>query len=113
MKINIKNFKIDIIIGTLEHERNTPQSIEMDIEFEYDATQAIENDNFNYAVDYKTLTDDIVEYLKNTKFYLIETLVSLVIGELKRNKQITAGRVTLRKPKALGNAEYVSAEGTF
>ena len=113
MKINIKNFKTEIIIGTLEHERKHTQPIEIDIEFEYDATQAIENDNFNYAVDYKALTDEIIEIIKGTKLYLIETLVSIVIGKLKENKQISSGRVILRKPKALKNAEYVSIEGTF
>ena len=113
MKIEIKNLKIEIIIGTLEHERNTPQPIEIDIEFEYDAVKAIENDNFKYAVDYKTLSDEILEKIKDTEFYLIETLVSKIIDKLKENKQISSGRVTLRKPKALKNAEYVSVEGTF
>jgi FolB domain-containing protein len=113
MKINIKNLKTDIIIGTLEHERKHTQSIEMDIEFEYDATQAIENDDFNYAVDYKALTDEIIEIIKGTKSYLIETLVSIVIEKLKENEQISSGKVILRKPKALKNAEYVSVEGTF
>ena len=113
MKIKIKNVKIDIIIGTLEHERKHTQSIEIDIEFEYDTTQAIENDDFNYAVDYKSMTDDIIEYLKGTKFYLIETLVSKVIDKLKKNEQITSGKVVLRKPNALKYVEYVSIEGTF
>ena len=113
MKIKIKNLKTKIIIGTLEYERKYPQSIEIDIEFEYDTDQAIENDDFNYAVDYKALADEILEYINNTEFYLIETLVSKIIDKLKENKQISAGRVTLRKPKALKNAEYVSVEGTF
>lgn len=113
MVITIKNIKLDSIIGTLDHERITPQPIELDIEFEYDAGKAIETDDFNYAADYQSLTDGILEYIKSTEFYLIETLVSKVIEKLKKNKHITSGRVVLRKPKALKDAEYVSVEGTF
>ncbi|MDA3884400.1 MAG: dihydroneopterin aldolase [Candidatus Delongbacteria bacterium] len=113
MLITIKNIKIDAIIGTLDHERITPQPIEIDIEFEYDASKAIENDDFNYAVDYKALTDEIITYIQRAEFYLIETLVSKVIEKLKENDEITSGRVILRKPKALKSTEYVSAKGTF
>ena len=113
MKIKIKNIKTEIIIGTLEHERKHRQPIEIDVEYDYDADKAIENDDFNYAVDYKSMTDEILKYIKSTEFYLIETLVSKIIDKLKENKQITSGRVSLRKPKALKNAEYVSIEGTF
>ncbi|MBN2790029.1 MAG: dihydroneopterin aldolase [Candidatus Delongbacteria bacterium] len=113
MVISIKNIKADVIVGTLDQERMYPQTIELDIEFEYDAGKAAETDDFNYAVDYKELTDEILEYLKGTKFYLIETLVSRITEKLKNKEHITSGKVILRKPKALNCAEYVSVEGTF
>ena len=113
MKITIKSLKANLIIGTMNHERMYPQPIEIDLEFEYDAGNAIENDDFIHAVDYKALTDEIIEHVISTKFYLIETLVSMIINKLKANKQISSGKVTIRKLKALKNAEFISIEGTF
>lgn len=113
MVIKIKNIKADVIIGTLDHERIAPQPIEIDIEFDYDVSKAAEKDDFNYAVDYKALTEEILTYIKGTEFYLIETLVTEITDKLKIKKQITSGKVILRKPNALENAEYVSIEGTF
>ncbi|MCK5759895.1 MAG: dihydroneopterin aldolase [Candidatus Delongbacteria bacterium] len=113
MKIEIKNLKIEIIIGTLEHERKHTQPLEIDILFEYDATKAIENDDFRYAVDYKALTDEIVEKIKDTDFFLLESLVECIISIIRENKLILSARVQVRKPKALEKAEYISAEDAF
>ncbi|MCK4980827.1 MAG: dihydroneopterin aldolase [Candidatus Delongbacteria bacterium] len=113
MKIEIKNLKIEIIIGTLEHERKHTQPIEINILFEYDANKAIENDDFIYAVDYKVLTDKIIDKLKHTEFFLLESLVAYIIAEIKENKLILSAKVQVRKPKALGKAEYISVEDSF
>ncbi len=113
MKIGIKNIKVDIIIGTLKHERVDPQPIEIDIEFKYDAKAAVENDDFKAAVDYKVLTDGIIDKIKHTKFFLLESLVAFIISEIKKNKLILSAKVQVRKPKALEEAEYISVEDAF
>ena len=113
MKIKIKNLRTEIIIGTLNHERMYPQLIEIDVEYEYNTQKTIENDNFKYAVDYKALSDEIIEKIKDTDFFLLESLVECIISIIRENKLILSARVQVRKPKALEKAEYISVEDSF
>ena len=113
MKIKIKNLRTDIIIGTLEHERVDPQPIEIDIEYEYDAKVAVEHDDFRDAVDYKDLSDGIIDKIKHSEFFLLESLASYIISKIKENKLILSAKVQVRKPKALHEAEYISVEDAF
>ncbi len=49
-KIRIKNLRLPIVIGTLEHERKFPQNVVFNIELEYDMRKAGETDNLFEAV---------------------------------------------------------------
>ncbi|MBN2857286.1 MAG: dihydroneopterin aldolase [Candidatus Delongbacteria bacterium] len=113
MKIMLKNIEIQALIGTLHHERNSDQKIFIDIEFDYDASEAAAEDKLEHAVDYSEIMTRAIEIAKNGRFYLIETLASKIADMVRSYGQITSASVEVRKPSALKNAGSVSAKANF
>ena len=113
MKMCIKGIEIQAVIGTMHHERSSHQSIYVDIEFHYAAKKASETDKLDYAVDYYKLVEDIIATTKKSRYYLIETLAERIAALLKENPLIHSGSVTVKKPSALKNIDFVSAEANF
>lgn len=113
MKIMLKDIEIQALIGTLHHERNGHQKIFIDIEFEYDASEAAADDKLENAVDYSEIMTKAIDIAKNGKFYLLETLASKITEMIRSYTKITSASVEVRKPTALKNAGYVSAKANF
>jgi dihydroneopterin aldolase len=113
MKIMLKNIEIQALIGTLNHERNGDQKILVDIEFDYDASEAASDDKLEHAVDYSEIMIKTIDIAKNGKFYLLETLASKITEMVRSYGKITSASVEVRKPTALKNAGYVSAKANF
>ena len=59
-KISLKNLRLKTIIGFLEKERSIKQEVVINVSFKYDASEAIDNDNIDYAINYKTITKAII-----------------------------------------------------
>lgn len=113
MKIMLKNIEIQAMIGTLHHERNGDQKILIDIEFEYDASEAAQEDKLEHAVDYSEIMKNAADITKHGKFYLLETLAYKIMEMVRSYSQITSASVEVRKPAALKNAGFVSAKVNF
>ncbi|MCK5391899.1 MAG: FolB domain-containing protein, partial [Deltaproteobacteria bacterium] len=60
MIIKIKNLKLRTIVGIYEWEKKTKQDIVINVEIEFDGSKAIETDNIEDTVDYKTITKKII-----------------------------------------------------
>ncbi|HAQ60453.1 TPA: dihydroneopterin aldolase [Candidatus Delongbacteria bacterium] len=113
MRMCVKGIEIQAVIGTLHHERNSHQKILIDIEFEYDAKTASDSDRLEDAVDYSAIVEDIIRNAKESKCLLLETLAERTAGLLRKNPDIKSGKVTVKKPSAIKNIEFVSAEANF
>lgn len=113
MKITVKGIEIQAVIGTQDHERNNPQRIFVDIEFDYDSGMASRTDKLEYAADYSKIVAEIISSAKKNRYYLLETLAEKVVSILKDHSVIRSGKVTVKKPSAIKNIEYVSAEMNF
>jgi len=85
----------------------------VDIEFEYDADNASKTDKLEFAVDYSKIVGETIKTAKESKFYLIETLAEKVLRNLRNYPVITSAKVTVKKPSAIKNIDYVSAEANF
>ena len=90
MKIMLKDIEIQALIGTLNHERSSEQKLFIDIEFEYDASDAAAEDDLEHAVDYSEVMKKAIEIAKNGKFYLLETLASRVTEMMRSYQKITS-----------------------
>ncbi len=112
MIINIDNLRLRTIVGIFEWEQKIKQDIIINLEIEFDGSKAIENDDIEHTVDYKTLTKEIIEKVESTKFQLIEKIAGDVTNIIMRNRKVLRSKVRIDKPGALRFADSVSVTHT-
>ncbi|MFT5795067.1 MAG: FolB domain-containing protein [Ulvibacter sp.] len=100
-KLEIKDLKINAIIGIHEQEKISKQPLIIDLTIYFDSKSAIETDNINDVVDYYDMSADLINFVSNSKFELIETLSSKILERVLSNKKIKKAILSIAKPKAL------------
>jgi len=105
--IFIKQLKVETIIGVYDFERTNKQAIYLDIELQYDASQAMASDSLAYALDYHKISIDIHDYIATTSFNLIEALADRVCAKLLTNKLVENVSLVVHKPQAVSQAQSI------
>jgi len=109
-KVFIKDLEIDAIIGIYDEERITKQKVVFDLEMWWDVAQAAKSANIEDALNYKTLSDQIKDFVGNSEFQLIETLAEEVAAIVVDQYAVETVKLTLHKPNALDGATDVGVE---
>ncbi len=103
--IFIKELKVNAIIGIFDWERVKPQPLIFDIEMNTSIKKPALSDNIIDTVCYKTVVDDIIDFTKQSKYKLIETLAEdicqLILNKYNGVQEI---RLTVNKPQAVAEA---------
>ena len=105
--IEIVGLKVDTIIGVPEEERDSPQSVSIDLKFK--PTKGLKNlgDNIEHTVDYYLVAQIIKKICASGQRKLIETLAEDIIGQLKKDFDIE--EIDLRIKKfILPETEFIS-----
>jgi len=100
-KLEIKDLKINAIIGIHEQEKTSKQPLIIDLTVYFDSKLAIETDNINDVVDYYDMSSDLINFVSNSKCELIETLSCKILERVLSNKKIKKAILSITKPKAL------------
>lgn len=100
-KLEIKDLKINAIIGIHEQEKTSKQPLIIDLTVYFDSKSAIETDNINDVVDYYDMSSDLINFVSNSKCELIETLSCKILERVLSNKKIKKAILSITKPKAL------------
>ena len=111
--ITINSLALSVLVGTREEERSHPQEVTVNIEVSYDASRAVSKDDLDEALDYETLTQDILGAVQATSFYLLETLAQHIMNVVTGYPQVRKAKVRIEKPKAVSCAQSVAVELTF
>jgi D-erythro-7,8-dihydroneopterin triphosphate epimerase len=106
--INIKNLRLRTYIGFNPEEKTKKQDVVLNIEISYDTNQAVLEDQVEGALNYKTITKEIIQLVEEGRFLLLEKLVADVLVVCSKHPDVTHARVTIDKPHALRFAESVS-----
>ena len=109
-KIRINQLTLRTIIGAYPQERLERQPIHVNIEMITDITKAIETDNLDNAVNYDSLSKNILQESEKTEFFLLENLADFILGLIMEEEKVIQATVRVTKPFALKNAESVSIE---
>ncbi|MDO9055750.1 MAG: dihydroneopterin aldolase [Sulfuricurvum sp.] len=97
MKILIEDLTFETIIGILDHERTTPQRVQIDCCIDYSYTTA-------HFINYADVARIIEDTMKTEKFELIETALEILGLTLKHHfPLIETLLLTIRKPDILQN----------
>ena len=108
MWIHIRKLRVQTIIGVNDWERNTPQDVVVNVEFEFDGDATGESEDLKQAVDYAALSERIVEMVKDSRFFLLEKLVSEILKLVMADDRVQSASVMVEKPTAIPAAESVS-----
>jgi D-erythro-7,8-dihydroneopterin triphosphate epimerase len=106
--INIKNLRLRTVVGIFEWEKKIKQDIVINLEIEFDGSKAIEKDDIEYTVDYKSVTKKIISEVENREFNLIERIAGDVAKIILEDKRVQRASVKVDKPGALRFADSVS-----
>jgi dihydroneopterin aldolase len=106
--IKIKNLKIDTVIGVYEFEKKRKRPIILNFEIELHAQEVADDDLAN-TIDYDKVASIASEISTDYKYNLIETLAQKIIEQIMLDKKIKRCKLEIDKPKAVKDAESVSA----
>jgi len=107
--IRIKNLRLRTYIGFNEEERRKRQDVVINVRFSYPADDAAETDDVRYAVNYRTITKQIIQKVEEGRFMLLERLAAEVLELVMSHEPITFAEVEVDKPHALRFSDSVSA----
>jgi len=110
-KILIEQLKVEALIGINAWERKIKQKLLINLELSVDCSTAAATDKIADAVDYKSLSDQVMTWVKNSDFQLIESLAEYLTKNILDNFPAVANiKLRLIKPHILSNIAAVGIE---
>jgi D-erythro-7,8-dihydroneopterin triphosphate epimerase len=107
-KINIQNLRLRTFIGFNPEEMEKQQDVVINIEIVYEMNSATLRDSIDDALNYKTISKQVIQLVEKGRFLLLEKLVSEVLAIASAHHSVRQARVTIDKPHALRFADSVS-----
>lgn len=80
MKLSIKAAQFYGYHGVKQEEQSIGGKYEVDLDLYYDATEAIINDDVNYALNYEEAYYCIEEIINNDSYNLVETIANEILN---------------------------------
>lgn len=105
--IFLGGLEIETVIGIFDWERTIKQKIVLDIEMGFDIRKAAASDDIRYTLDYKTVSERIVDFVETSEYFLVETLIEAVANLLLSEFPTPWVKITLNKKGAITRARDV------
>ncbi|SMG07201.1 D-erythro-7,8-dihydroneopterin triphosphate epimerase [Cedecea sp. NFIX57] len=106
--IRIKNLRLRTFIGIKEEEIANRQDVVINVVLHYPAGKARESEDINDALNYRTVTKEIIQLVENNRFSLLEKLTQDVLNIACAHPWVTYAEVEIDKLHALRYADSVS-----
>lgn len=107
-KILIEGLEVETCIGVYDWERRIQQRLVFDLEIQTDIKAAAASDDLSKTVDYKALSDRVIEYVSGTSFELIETLAENLLDLVIREFSLSHIKLKVSKPGAVLQAKNIA-----
>jgi len=105
--IFLRGLAIETIIGIYDWERETLQTVVLDLEMAWDIAPAAASDSIADALDYKAVSKRVIKFVEESSFFLVETLAERVARLLLDEFSVPWVRLTLNKKGAIRGASDV------
>ena len=105
--VYIRGLQVDTVIGIYDWERTIRQTLSIDLEMGTDIRAAARRDDIDQTLNYKAITDRLIEFISSSEFLLIETLAEEIASLLMEEFSVPWLRLTLGKPGAVPQARDV------
>lgn len=106
--IRIKNLRLRTFIGIKEEEITNRQDIVINVVIHYPADKARNSEDIADALNYRTITKEIIQLVENHRFSLLEKLTQDVLDIAHAHSWVTYAEVEIDKLHALRYADSVS-----
>jgi 7,8-dihydroneopterin aldolase/epimerase/oxygenase len=106
-RIFLRGLTAQCIIGFIDWERRTPQTLQIDLEIPCDCTRAAQHDRVEDTVDYNRVAKRVLAWLPETQFHLVETLAHNLALLLLAEFSLEWVRVSVNKPGAIRDSRDV------
>ena len=108
--ILIKDLLLRGIIGINDWEREKPQDILINVTLFGDLNPAGESDDITNAVNYRTITKQIIQHVETSQRFTVEALAADIARICFKTQGVERARVRVEKPGALRFARSVGVE---
>jgi dihydroneopterin aldolase len=105
--IFLGGLQIETIIGIYDWERETKQTVILDIEMAYDIQKAAETDDIEHTLDYKAVSKRIIAFVEASNYFLVERLTVEIADIILNEFKVPWVKVTLNKKGAIRGASDV------
>ena len=107
--IKIKDLRLRTLIGFNPEELIKKQDVILNITVEYPINPGILTDSTDSILNYKTLTKQLIQFVEENQFLLLEKMTAEVLALCCEYKNVKRVCVEIEKPHALRFADSVSA----
>jgi len=105
--VYIRELEIDAIIGIYDWERETKQTVSIDLEMGCDNTKAATSEDIADALDYKSVAKRLISFVEGSEFLLVETLAERIAAIVLEEFSVPWLRLRLGKPGAVTGSKDV------
>ncbi|TVP60058.1 MAG: dihydroneopterin triphosphate 2'-epimerase [Halomonadaceae bacterium] len=106
--IRIKDLRLRTYVGIKEEEINNRQDVIINIVLHYDADAAIRLNEIDTALNYRTITKNVIAHVENGRFALLERMTHEVLAIAMEPAAVIKAQVEIDKPFALRYSDSVS-----
>ncbi|GHE19897.1 dihydroneopterin triphosphate 2'-epimerase [Halomonas urumqiensis] len=106
--IRIKNLRLRTYIGIKEEEIKNRQDVVINAVIRYRADNAVAFNHIEQALNYRTITKQVIAHVEDNRFLLLERMTREVLDLIMAHEQVLTAQVEIDKPHALRFADSVS-----
>jgi D-erythro-7,8-dihydroneopterin triphosphate epimerase len=107
-RIRVKDLRLRTYIGIKEEEINNKQDVLINLTILYPAVDAVQVNDIEHALNYRTITKAIIAHVEGNRFALLERLTQEILDLVMAHHAVRYAEVEVDKPHALRFAESVS-----
>ncbi len=107
-RIRVKDLRLRTYIGIKEEEILNRQDVLINLTILYPAQEAVEVNDIERALNYRTITKAIISHVEENRFALLERLTQELLDLVMQHPQVRYAEVEVDKLHALRFAESVS-----
>ena len=105
--VYIRDLRIETIIGIYDWERETRQTVSLDLEMGTDIKKAASSDHIDDTLDYKSVAKRLIQYVGESEFQLVETLSERIAEIVLNEFNVPWMKLRLSKPGAVTGSQDV------
>lgn len=105
--VYIRELEIETVIGIFDWERKIKQTVSLDLDMASDNRKAAATDKIEDAVDYKSVSKRIIDFVEKSEFQLVETMAEEITSIVLNEFNVPWVKLRLSKPGAVRGSKDV------